>query len=406
MRPAYRLAAVLAALGTLAAARGRSHADPLPPPRAPANVTESTAPVVSSHGARLDDDPATYSACAAPSVVRLRAPDDTADATVAYCAPGDPWSQIPDHEESDAARCEAAGRPGLLARALSGALPLDPATAAHVRTIFQSGLRQGRRTDAFGLVGDSLTATGPFLRAFARPRELPTEVAKALTLASGKNVVDYFRESRPAEPQQYANPFLAPRAAKVGAVASWPLHPFGNTEETPLSTMVAVVDPAYAVVLYGPNDALTRTDPAPDVQARMRQEYSSALAAIADALETRGIVPILTTVPKHEREPGWPDCSTPEHGGSNERFAAQATMLSAAVADLACARHLPLVDLRWALDPLVNHGVGPDGVHLSYHPESGGRLDDEGLQCGTNVRNLVTLRELARVVDAATAGVW
>jgi hypothetical protein len=33
-------------------------------------------------------------------------------------------------------------------------------------------------------------------------------------------------------------------------------------------------------------------------------------------------------------------------------------------------------------------------------------LDDTGLQCGNNVRNIVTLRELARVVDAATAGVW
>jgi hypothetical protein len=142
------------------------------------------------------------------------------------------------------------------------------------------------------------------------------------------------------------------------------------------------------------------------VQGRLRSEYTASLASIVDVLETRGIIPILTTVPKHMREAGWPDCPPGETGGANERFAAQATTLSAAVADLACLRHLPLIDLRWSLDPLLNHGVGADGVHLSTHSGGGAVLDDTGLQCGTNVRNLVTLRELGRVVDAATAGVW
>jgi hypothetical protein len=100
------------------------------------------------------------------------------------------------------------------------------------------------------------------------------------------------------------------------------------------------------------------------------------------------------------RERGWPDCPSGSTSGANERFAAHATALSAAVSELACLRHLPLVDLRWALDPLLDHGVGPDGVHLSVHPSGGAILDEAGLQCGTNVRNLVTLRELALVVDA------
>ena len=72
------------------------------------------------------------------------------------------------------------------------------------------------------------------------------------------------------------------------------------------------------------------------------------------------------------------------------------------MADLACRRHLPLIDLRWALDPLLDHGVGPDGIHLSVHPSGGGVLDGSGLACGINVQNLVTLRELARVVDATS----
>jgi hypothetical protein len=103
--------------------------------------------------------------------------------------------------------------------------------------------------------------------------------------------------------------------------------------------MVAKLSPAYAVILYGANDALWRTDSL-DLLVR---GYDSALAAIVDALEMRGIVPILTTVPKHMREKGWPDCPTASSAAANERFALQATVLSADVADLACRRHLPLI---------------------------------------------------------------
>jgi len=45
-------------------------------------------------------------------------------------------------------------------------------------------------------------------------------------------------------------------------------------------------------------------------------------------------------------------------------------------------------------------------VHLSEHPSGGGVLDAAGLQCGYNVRNLVTLRTLGLVVDATSPGMW
>lgn len=351
-----------------------------------------------SHAPRLDSDPSTYSACAAPSVVRLHAQDDTTDPSVPACAPGDGWSRVAD-EGRAVLRCDAAGRPDLLARALSAALPLDAATASHVRAVFKAGQTQGRRSDAFGLVGDSMTLERSFMRPFGTPRAIAPAAARALSLARGASVIDFFRDARVDDPSLSADSFLAPPAAKVGVRASWPLTPRGAKAETPLDAMVTAVSPAYAVVLYGANDALWRTDD----PKRLRSDFVSALTALVDALETRGIVPVLTTIPKHMRERGWPDCPPSAIGGANERFAANATMLSATVADLACSRHLPLVDLRWALDPLLDHGVGPDGVHLSIHPSGGAVLDDSGLQCGYNVRNLVTLRELALVVDAATA---
>jgi hypothetical protein len=397
MRPAAPLIAVATGLA-LAGGCGASQAAPPPVPRGAATIVEAPALEVASHQPRLDSDPGTYSACAAPSVVRLHAQDDTTDPAVPACAPGDGWARVAD-EGGATVRCDAAGRPGLLARALSGALPLDATTASHVRAVFHAGQAQGRRSDAFGLVGDSMTVEGSFMRPFATPHALAPAAARALKLSRGASVIDFFRDARVDDPSMSADSFLAPRAAKVGVRASWPLTPRGAKAQIPLDEMVTAVSPAYAVVLYGANDALWRTgDP-----TRLRTEFVGSLTALVDALETRGIVPVLTTIPKHMRERGWPDCPSNATSGANERFAAHATMLSAAVADLACRHHLPLIDLRWALDPLLDHGVGPDGVHLSIHPSGGAVLDESGLQCGYNVRNLVTLRELALVVDAATA---
>jgi hypothetical protein len=231
-------------------------------------------------------------------------------------------------------------------------------------------------------------------------------VVRALALATPRagapTVVDFFRDARVDDPTMVADSFVAPRAAKVGVRSTWPLTPRGPDQSTPLDELVSAVSPAYAVVLYGANDALWRTDSLP----RLEHDFTAAMTAIVDRLEAQGVVPILTTIPKHMRERGWPDCPGAHGGGANERFAAQATALSADVADLACRRHLPLIDLRWSLDPLLDHGVGPDGVHLSEHPSGGGILDATGLQCGYNVRNLVTLRTLGLVVDATSPGMW
>jgi hypothetical protein len=378
------LCLALAALALIAAGSA-SRAEPPAGPRTATRAAESELGAAGSPAVvRVDSDPATYSACGAPSVLKLHGPDDARDlASLATCGPGDAWSRVADREQAAAYRCDVAGRPIDAARVLEGALPLDAATTAHVHSVFRAGQALGRRADAFGLIGDSLTVEASFLRPFGSSTAhlvLPPEVERALPLG-----------------RFAADSFTAPRAAKVGVRATWPLTPRGFGQPSPLEEMVDAESPAYAVVLYGPNDALWRTDSL-DLLVR---GFDGALTNIVDALEARGVIPLLTTIPKHMREHGWPDCASSPTSGGNERFAVQAAVLSADVADLACRRHLPLIDLRWALDPLIDHGVGPDGVHLSVHPRGGGVLDASGLECGYNARNLVTLRELGRVVDAA-----
>lgn len=400
--PLLCLALAALALGAAGSASRANSTAPAPAPSLPrpaATATVVTASASPERDPRVDADPSTYSACAAPSVLRLHAADDARDLDgLAACSKTDAWAHVMDRDQVGSLHCASAGRPVDVARILEGALPLDAATTEHVRAVARAGQAQGRRAGAFGLVGDSMTVDGNFMRpirafypaaagesplpAPGRPRVvIPPELQRVLSLG-----------------RLSASSFVAPRAAKVGVRAPWPLERHYANEPNPLEAMVAAESPAYAVVLYGANDALWRTDSL-DL---LRGGFRAQLGAIVDALEARGVVPILTTIPKHMRERGWPDCASSPTGGCNERFAVQATVLSAEVADLACRRHLPLIDLRWSLDPLVYHGVGADGVHLSVHPDGGGVLDAAGLACGYNVRNLVTLRELARVVEAAT----
>ena len=150
--------------------------------------------------------------------------------------------------------------------------------------------------------------------------------------------------------------------------------------------------------MYGTNDAQFY-GPA---LGTMAASFGAALRAVVDALEARGVIPILTTLPKHMRDGRFADCAAPT-ATSNASLMVQTNIASAAVAAIACERHLPLIDYRYALDPLPNHGIGPDGVHPSYYYQGGGVLDERGLECGFNVRNLVTLRMLKVVYDTVTS---
>jgi hypothetical protein len=317
--------------------------------------------------------------------VRLRAADDTRDENaLRACSSTDGWALIAKGDQAGAYHCESGGRSVTAARVLEGALPLDAATTAHVRAVYQAGKALGRHAGTVGLVGDSMTIDGNFLRPFA------PGIGRVVVPPDVRTLLPLDRLA--------TSSFVEYRAAKAGVRAPWALTPRGTSRRTPLEELVVDVSPAYAVVLYGANDAVWRMD---DV-GLLTREFDGALSAIVDALESQGIIPILTTIPKHVRQKRWPDCAAVFTNGSNERFALQATVLSADVADLACRRHLPLIDLRWSLDPLVNHGIGGDGIHLNVHPSGAAVLDASGLECGHNVQNLVTLRELGRVIDATT----
>ncbi|HHH31413.1 MAG TPA: SGNH/GDSL hydrolase family protein, partial [Polyangiaceae bacterium] len=270
--------------------------------------------------------------------------------------------------------------------------------AARVRALAAEGRTKGRRARVFGLVGDSITASPKFMTPLSDPANVTIALEAEQRLAIDDLDVAMSRDGDVAtaldvyhgqNAYRGLDSFIAPRAAKVGAQSRWALagHP------APIDRLITQLSPAVVVVLYGSNDAAVRFGDLDELV----QGYVARMSAIVDRLEAAGIVPVLTTVPRHTLDPKRPSCDRKPGDGSNWRIAVQTSAVSAAAAELACARALPLIDLRWALDALPNHGIGPDGVHPNAYRGGSAILDERGLQCGYNVRNYVTLRMLGRL---------
>jgi GDSL-like Lipase/Acylhydrolase family len=323
-------------------------------------------------------------ACRAPST-RLTAPADGRDAAaLAKCR----FATTGADAIGDACGSGRWDQAVPLPRIDEAVLALDASTRDHVRMLAARGRELGRRRGVFLLVGDSITASPKFMTPFTGSGSFRfgQDVAQALAIGDGHIVARYRVESAVSG----LDSFVAPRAAKVGAQSRWALR---GGPASPLLRALEASSPAVAVVLYGSNDAAVRAWPLDEIAERFRKRMN----AILDHLEQAGVVPILNTVPRHTLDPKRAPCDRSPSEVSNWRLAVQTNVVSAVAAELACERELPLIDLRWALDAIANHGIGPDGVHPNAYRGGAGVLDEQGLQCGYNVRNYVTLRMLTRL---------
>jgi hypothetical protein len=335
----------------------------------------------------LDPPPA----CAVPSLAYRGPLDGRSSEALARCV--DP--RTPGQGKSN--KCADPTRPLSLLRLRESVPPIDAPTRARIADVARKGRGLGRNPRAFGLAGDSMTISGDFMTDLGARRHKPVEVAPELealfALPSGKSVLDFFRGQKVERSTDgFEDSFTASRAAKVGVSAPW-LTTYDDVDASPIGKMVQAVNPAYAVVLVGGNDAARRLE-SPELMAA---DFERDLDAIVVALERRGVVPILSTLARHLDQPGVPNCDAPQNP-SDHRVGVVTTAISDAVARYACREHLPLVDVRHALDDLPHSGLGADGMHPNVHSRGGSVLTAEGLACGYNVRNAVTLEALARVI--------
>lgn len=246
---------------------------------------------------------------------------------------------------------------------------LTPAMVARLRA-----LREGRehRDDVFIKLGGSSVESRAFLHCFAYDGD-------NLDLADHDELVEtleFFRRGNAAG----SNPFgRESTAAQVG----WSLRQGLAGRPSRALQEARATDARFALVFFGGND----------VQARRPRSFAERLERMLDQLLDRGLIPIVgATSPRGD---------DPEMDGWAKRY----NRISRAVAQ---AWQVPYLDFYVAQDALPGRGLAGDGVHPNTLLEGGrGRacvMSEEGLQHGSNQRNLRTLELLDRLRRTVVAG--
>ncbi|MEM6993823.1 MAG: SGNH/GDSL hydrolase family protein [Myxococcota bacterium] len=221
--------------------------------------------------------------------------------------------------------------------------------------------------DVFMKVGASSTVSPNTLHCFAEP-----DVTLSSHEALG-GALEFFLGGAADGTTPFDRDTLA---AEVGRHAGWAIA----GSPAPVQMEWDVLAPRFALVHYGTNDM------------GFGATYQSALGllhtnmnALLDGLLDQGTIPAVFGIVRR---------------GDNVEANRWVTTYNAALRGLAQARQIPFVDLHHAIDPLPGHGLAGDGLHLEAFSGGACVLTEEGLLHGYNVRNLVALELLDRLVAA------
>src|SRR5262249_6409232 len=233
--------------------------------------------------------------------------------------------------------------------------------------------------DVFMKAGDSITVATEFMSCFGGGN---VKLGQYTDLAVD---IAYFKGGDAGGTSPFAR---VSKAATIGWSADSVLSAAGQSPDPNESWLDVEFDhtsPRYALVMFGTND----------VASRSIYTYQSSMLAIVDDLIGKGVIPILSSVPPN-------DGTTTEALMENARV----PTFNAVVRAVAQARQIPFMDFWKELQPLSNplHGLGPDHLHPAASPTGACDLTDAGLQYGYNVRNLISMRSLARVRDVVARG--
>ena len=236
-------------------------------------------------------------------------------------------------------------------------------TTSTVYEIFAQGRALGNNPRVFMKVGDSVTATQPFMIGFGNGE---------YNLGAYSNLqasIDFFNVS-PAP--RIANSFVHTGVAAVngfvsGAVFDGTWSPEYCGKLVPLHCEYDILRPSVAIVLFGGQDV--RLFDAGFLQNNLRK--------IAVDLKKLGVIPVFTTFPMHP----------------SYRYE-DTILFNTVVISVANEHNIPLINLYRALQALPEAGTKPnDPVHLTQG-ETFFSFNGEETQYGVTLRNLLTLQAL------------
>lgn len=222
------------------------------------------------------------------------------------------------------------------------------------------------REDVFLKAGASSTVNTNTL--FCFESDVTTDLGTHRELA---DALAYFRSGDAAGTSAFARVTLA---AESGRSAAWVV----DGEPSPLQQEWSAIAPRVALVHYGTNDMNLGA-----THGSAMVPFHEAMMTIVDDMLGRGTVPVLFGITRRGDSPAadlWVES------------------YNAVIRGMAQSRQVPFIDLHAAIDPLPDHGLGSDGVHLLAFGDGACVLTDEGLQWGYNMRNLVALEGLDRAM--------
>lgn len=237
--------------------------------------------------------------------------------------------------------------------------PVVPQLSETMRQVYQNGLSRGNNPAAFMKVGDCESTPTWFLGDFDDPQyQIATEYAQLQPL------LDHFHGS-------FGRTSVA---AKSSFSAASVLSPFWadpkqcDKDETPLDCELRIMNPSFALVTLGTNDAWDEV------------KFEKNLRQIIERLLAAGVVPVLAT--KADNLEG-------DHA------------INTVIARLAYEYDLPLWNFWSALQGLPDKGLQEDKAHLTWGPN---RFDDaKVMKRAWPIRNLTALQVLQAVWDATRA---
>lgn len=250
--------------------------------------------------------------------------------------------------------------PALIAREANLLSPMTATLVDRLRGIIRD--RAEDAPDVFAKIGGSSTVSRAFLHCFAGNR---VDLGEYADLEATRA---FFAQGRAVRTSPFQRESLS---AGVGWHTGYLLsgHPPRFLRE------VRRIRPRYAFLLVGGND-VAGEDPF---------GFTRRLMRMVDDLIHRGTIPILGTLQPRRHRP-----------------AADAVVsYNRAIRAVAYAKELPLVDYFRAMQLLPHLGLAGDGVHPNVKMRGpvglGCDLTDDGLQFGTNTRNLLSLQMLDRL---------
>jgi uncharacterized protein YraI len=246
-------------------------------------------------------------------------------------------------------------------------------TSGKVFEIFERGKALGNRAQVFMLMGDSVTATQPFMDGFG---------SNAYDLGPYgylQATIDFFSVSpRPNFANSFVNPSIAAQSGFTSAAVfdgAW-VNP-AVCDEAPLYCEYNQIKPSVAVILFGPVDVRV-IDP---------YTFQANMYRMVKDLIDRGVIPVVNTFANHP----------------NFNYD-KALLYNTIILNVSRDYDIPLINLWLATQSLPDYGINvSDPVHLTQGPTWYSFNGEENVY-GVTMRNLITLQALEELRRSVLTG--